>query len=191
MPAVRPWPCSGASQARRRARLWRGLWCFAKVGWWRGQGWLLVSPLGTAAAVRSPKGPQLPSCAVAVNSPGPRKCVCVCVSIRLSVCLSTSLPSWFCHAPSPHFAPRHPPRAGGAGATARPGPAPHGCSPCGGWSILSRAIGLVSPRDRGVAPSGCCSAPAQAARCAFARCRGSQPRGWDGARWLCSTHRKR
>uniref|UniRef100_A0A8B9N136 SH3 domain binding kinase 1 n=4 Tax=Neoaves TaxID=3078114 RepID=A0A8B9N136_9AVES len=86
MPAVWPWPCSGASQARRRARLWRGLWCFAKVGWWRGQGWLLVSPLGTAAAVESPKGPQLPSCAVAVNSPGPRKCVCVCVSIRLSVC---------------------------------------------------------------------------------------------------------
>lgn len=109
MPAAWPWPCSGASQARRRARLWRAFWCFAKVGWWRGQGWLLVSPLGTAAAVGSPKGPQLPSCAVAVNSPGPRKCVCVCPSIcpsvhapallvlpcpKPSLCPQTSPPSW-------------------------------------------------------------------------------------------------
>ncbi|XP_026715051.1 serine/threonine-protein kinase SBK1 isoform X1 [Athene cunicularia] len=43
----------------------------------RGQDRLLGSPLGTVAAVGSPRGSQLLSCTVAVNTPGPRKCVCV------------------------------------------------------------------------------------------------------------------
>ena len=142
-----------------------------KGGRVEGTGPAPMAPLGTVAAVGSPKGPQLPSCTVAVNTPGPRMCVRVSPHVPALLALPC---------PEPSLCPQTCPRVGGAGTTAPPGPAPHGCSPCGGWSILSRAIGLVAPGDRGVAPSGCCSAPPRAAWCPFARCRGSQPWGWDG-----------
>lgn len=83
-----------------------------------------------------PKELQLLSRMVAVITRRPRKCACVCVPM--------SLPSWPCHAPSPHLAPRPPPEWALRGPLHPPGPAPQSCSSYGGWNVPSRAIGVVA-----------------------------------------------